>query len=294
MLAAGDAAMIRIVSISLGSPAGDFCWQGDIGGKPLWIERRGAAGDVERAAAWLRELDGRAAALALGGTNLVYRLPGQSWPLPEGQYLACQVRKTPLCDGEGIKASWDPELIRSQRASWQGRRVLLASALDRPWLAQELLASGAELWLGDAWLALGVPLLFPGLKLFELVARPTMPWLSRLPLHKLYPLRSEGGKRRRRPLGWREMDWLVGDSHLLGRGAAHWPRARILASTLRPDAGIELAGRLHYLYPCLAPGLSPGANVWEAVAVALGMDGQEFWQKFGAYAGKCPGEGKLC
>lgn len=286
--------MIRVVSISLGSPAGDFCWQGVIGGQLLHIERRGAAGDVERAAAWLRELDGEVAALALGGVNLAYHLPDRSWPLPEGQYLARQVSKTPLCDGTGIKASWDRRLIESQRERWQGGRVLLASALDRPWLAQALLHSGVDLWLGDAWLALGLPVLFPGMKLFELLAVPTMPLLSRIPLHRLYPLRNEHKPRRRRPFSQGDFDWLVGDSHLLGLAAGHWPQASILASTLRPDTQRELEGRLHYLYPCLLPGLSPGANLWEAVAIALGMEGQEFWQRFGGYAGKCLGEGRLC
>ncbi|AVX21052.1 hypothetical protein SAMN02745885_00419 [Carboxydocella sporoproducens DSM 16521] len=287
--------MKKVVSISLGSPAGDFCWQGRIGDEFLQVERRGAGGDIQRAAAWLRELDGQVTALALGGVNLAYQLPGRSWPLPEGQFLARQVRQTPLYDGSDFKASWDQQLILSQAEKWRGSRVLLASALDRPWLAQALLTSGADLWLGDAWLALGLPLLFPGLKGFQVLARLTMPGLRRLPLRYLYPQRQQQeGQRRWRPLGPRTFDWLAGDSHLLQKGAGHWPQARILASTVRPRDLTPFAGRLYYLYPCLAPGLSPGANLWEAIASALSMDGIGFWQKYHSFAGKCLGEGKLC
>ena len=62
--------MKRVVSVSLGSPKGDFRTTQTLLGEEVEIARVGTNGDLRRYAEMMRELDGNVDAIGLGGIDL--------------------------------------------------------------------------------------------------------------------------------------------------------------------------------------------------------------------------------
>ncbi|MDI3299246.1 MAG: quinate 5-dehydrogenase [Bacillota bacterium] len=229
------------------------------------------------AAALLRRLDGRVAALGLGGINLGYRLPGRLYPAPEALRLAREVRRTPLADGSAWKAAVEPEAVRLLEAEGlPPGEAFLASYLDRPELGEALARAGWRVRVGDPWVSLGLPWT-PRPAAFRLAARMAMPLLRGRPIARLYPLgaaQEEAGRSGRAVL--RRARLLAGDFHLLYR---HLPLRLdgkwMLTSSVRPAEMEELRRRglerLLLLGPDLG-GVSLAANLLEALARACGVD----------------------
>lgn len=265
-----------VVGVSLGSSHRDLDLSLRAEGRVWRLLRVGCDGDVRAAASLLRRLDGRVAALGLGGVNLAYRLPGRRYPAPEAGRLAREVRRTPLADGAAWKAAVEPEAVRLLEAEGLAPgEAFLSSYLDRPELGEALVAAGWRLRVGDPWLALGLPWA-PSPAAFRAAARLAMPLLRHLPVARLYPLgeaQRRPGRSRRSPL--RRARLLAGDFHLLYR---HLPERLegqwMLTSTVRPEEREELRRRglegLLLLGPELAGG-GLGANLLEALARACGV-----------------------
>ncbi|MBX6378877.1 MAG: quinate 5-dehydrogenase [Clostridia bacterium] len=268
--------MALVVSVSLGSSRRDFACSVALGGLRVEARRLGTDGDLRLARRLLEHFDGRAAAIGLGGVNLQYALGPRRYPVREARYLAAAIRRTPLVDGSGWKEAVEPWVVRTLAGELHlaGSTVCVVSALDRYPLAEALVELGCRLRIGDAYTALGLPILFPGLASFSLVARCTMPLLGRLPLRWLYPL--GGGQERPgddRLALFRAVDVLAGDTHLIRRRLPRDLRGKgVLASTLTAeDRSLFLdrgAAWVASLSPPLA-GRHAGANLWEAVAVAV-------------------------
>jgi hypothetical protein len=186
----------RVLGVSLGSPARDFlafcAWEGGV----VEIRRIGTGGDVGEARRLLARHDGRVDAFGLGGVNRHLQAGGRRYGLPLGQRLASIPRRTPVCDGTCVKAWWEPRSLHvaceQHGLDLEGRRVLFSSALDRWALAEALEARGARVAVGDAAFALGIPVLFPGLRRFYPFAVALVPFLRRLPLSLLYPQARRG------------------------------------------------------------------------------------------------------
>ncbi len=299
-----DAAVLEVVSVSLGSPARDWEALVTVGGERFLVRRVGTAGDLRRAAALLRALDGRVAALGLGGVNRALLLGDRAYPLPAGQWLAAQVRRSPVCDGARWKAVVEPAAVRALvrgGLALAGRTAVVASLLDRPALGDALAAVGCRVLVGDAYYALGLPVWFSSRRGFALAARCLLPALRRLPLRWLYPL---GAEQERAGSGFarlfRGVDLLAGDFHLLRRRLpASLAGKAVIASTLTP-ADLRLlrqrgVARVSSLAP-LVGGRALAGNVWEAMAAAacgrpperLG-DGElvAFWQEAGGACLDC-------
>ncbi len=268
--------MLEVVGVSLGSPARDHEARVTIAGMRFRVRRVGTGGDLRRAAALLRALDGRVHALGLGGVNRALLLGGRAYPLPAGEWLASQVRLTPVADGAFWKAAVEPEAVRHlarEGFPLAGRTVGLASILDRPALAAALVELGCRVRVGDAFYALGLPFWFPSPRAFAPVARLTLPALRRLPLRRIYPL----GERQERVAGapprrFAGIDVLAGDFHFLRHRLPPdlGGRAVIASSFTDADRGLlreRGLGALGIFVPTLA-GRAHGANVWEAMAAA--------------------------
>lgn len=268
--------MLRVVSVSLGSARRDFDARVEVGGRLFHVQRVGANGDAALAARWMRELDGRVDALGLGGVNMALAAGGRRYPLALGRQLAAQAPRTPVVDGCAWKGVVEPLAVaRLVRGGFPlpGATVVVASVLDRYPLARALAAHGCRVLAGDAYFALGLPILFPSLRAFEAAALLTAPVLTRLPLPWLYPL---GRSQDRAPAGAEPLltrvGVLAGDFHLLRRRLPHdLGKKAVLASTVT-DEDMRLlrergAAAVATLNPSLG-GRAPGANVWEAMAVA--------------------------
>lgn len=268
--------MLEVVSVSLGSRARDHEVEVEVGGRRFLVRRTGTDGDVAAAARLIRALDGRVAAIGLGGINLALVLGDRRYPLPQGVHLAAQARTTPVADGSRWKAVVEPAavtVLARRGLPLAGRTALVSSVLDRDPLARALQRNGCRVMAGDALYALRLPIPFPSLGAFSVAARLTVPFLRHLPIQSLYPL----GRRQERAAGapsglFRGIDLLAGDFHLVRRRLPDDLRGKaIIASTFTP-ADLDLLSRRGLTrVAALAPplgGRGLGANVWEAMVAA--------------------------
>nr|WP_066634740.1 quinate 5-dehydrogenase [Desulfolucanica intricata] len=269
--------MKRVVSVSLGSSKRDHSVLTELLGQRIYIERIGVDGDIKRAENLLEQLDGRVSAIGLGGVNFNLQTGRYCFPLRDGIKLARRVKKTPLVDGSGLK-SGEKRLISflQKNYGWPrgGQRVLLTSALDRFGLGEALEKAGCRILVGDAIFALGIPLPFYSLRLFELAALLTVPFLSCLPVKWLYPT---GGKqlttKKRFTRYYLWADIIAGDFHFLHRYLPENLSGKdIITSTVTKENKEELKFKGVRCLVTTGPsfeGRSFGANVMEAVCVAL-------------------------
>ena len=270
--------MKHVVSVSLGSPRRDYETEIEVPGCRLLVRRLGTGGDLCRAAALLKSLDGKVDVLGLGGVNLYLRAGQRRYKLRDGARLAAQVNKTPLVDGSGVKDTLERDLVSfiQRRIGWPRRDqvVLVVSALDRYGIAAALEQAGCRLIIGDALFALGLPVPFYSLAAFRVAASVTLPLLSRLPIGLLYPLgeRQEIIKPRFGRF-YRQAGIIAGDFHFL---RYHLPAdlsgKDIITSTVTADDVQELRKRGVRWLASPGPsfqGRSLGSNVLEAICVAL-------------------------
>ncbi|MGI9952532.1 hypothetical protein V3F56_09245 [Moorellaceae bacterium AZ2] len=269
--------MLRVVSVSLGTPRRDYCYKLHFLGIPFLVERLGCRGNLREAGRLLASLEGKVAALGLGGANFFYHLGQYRVPCPAGQYLKARVKRTPLVDGSGWKEAvepWAVNALREEGIELSGKTALVVSVLDRCWLARALAEAGCRVLAGDPAFGLKLPLALP-LPAFTAIARYTLPFLARLPLKYLYPL----GSRQETPgRGWaflyRQADIIAGNWHFIRSYLPPTLKGKIIitAGTTGEDRRLlqQLgAGYLVTTSPLWGE-VAPSANMLEAVLVALG------------------------
>jgi hypothetical protein len=289
----------RVVSVSLGDASRDFSFDVEVLGRNFRIERLGVNGNLAKACSLIEELDGQCGAIGLGGVNLFYRSGRRLYPIKEGHLLVRSARSTPVCDGSFVKQWIEPEVLGSLEKKGyvrlHGKRVALVSALDRYHLGLKCLDLGAEVLIGDALFALGLPILFGSRSVFEVVSLLTMPVLGRIPISVLYPMPSDDLKEDEAgrtavlrghepgPLFrifrgidhalLRRCDVFLGDFHLMKRALPEDISGKtVITSTVTPSEKGDLlqrgAARVFPLGLSLH-GRSLGANALEALLVAV-------------------------
>lgn len=215
--------MKHVVSVSLGSPKRDTKQVITLLGEPILIERRGTNGDMQAAAALLRELDGQVDAFGLGGMNLFVQVDGRRYYIRDAVRLAKNARLTPLVCGAGLKETLERTVVEAlePRVQWRGKRVLIVSAADRFGMAEALSQAGAKLLLGDLIFVLGLPIPIRSIRTLSLVVRLLAPVVLNLPFRWLYPSGSQS-ERSGRGAGGRyfaEAEVIAGDWHYVRRHA---------------------------------------------------------------------------
>jgi hypothetical protein len=94
----------RVVSIGPGSSSRDYGVEVELLGQPLRLEKIGTDGDLERAAALFRQLDGKVDAFGLANIDLTLSAGGRSYRVRDAARLAEGITRTPLVDGAGSRA----------------------------------------------------------------------------------------------------------------------------------------------------------------------------------------------
>lgn len=267
----------HVVSVSLGSSKRDFCETLTLLGQEVRLERRGTDGDLERAVALIRGLDGQVDAFGLGGINLSVQVGSRRYSLRDAARIAGQAERTPVLDGGGLKMTLEKRVVERLAAqrSLDDARVFMTSALDRYGMAVALAETGAAVRYGDLVTLLGVPLPLRSLATLSGLARVVLPIARHAPFRWLYPLgdaqeREDGGPLTRF-YAW--ADLIAGDWHLVRR---HLPGRldgkTILTNTVTP-ANVELLrGRGADLLVTTTPqlnGRSLPTNALEAAFVAV-------------------------
>ena len=269
---------LRIVSVSLGSSKRNHCVEVEMLGRRLVIERIGVDGDYDKACAMIADLDGKVAAIGLGGTDLYLVAGNKRYVIEQSRRLAQSARVTPVVDGSGLKNTLERETIRwlveSGELELKGKKVLLVSAVDRFGMAEAFAAAGCDTIYGDLIFALGLPVPIRSLRSVRVLAALLLPVIRRLPISVLYP--TGGSQETIKPKHAKFFRWaevVAGDFHYIHR---HLPtrldgKTIITNTTTSEDVAMLRERGLDTLITTTPEleGRSFGTNVMEGVLIAL-------------------------
>jgi len=269
---------IHVVSVSLGSSKRNKTVEAEMLGRRLVIERLGVDGDYDRACRTIAALDGKVAAIGLGGTDLYLVAGGRRYVIEESRRLAEAAKVTPVVDGSGLKNTLERETIRwlADREEFQlrGKRALLVSAVDRFGMAEGLVAAGCDTIFGDLIFSLGLPIPVRSLRAIAALAAVLLPVLRRLPIRFIYPT---GEKQEAvRPRHGRFFHWadiVAGDFHYIRRNLPERMDGKVIITNTTTDEDVALlrARGVRTLVTTTPEfqGRSFGTNVMEGVLIAL-------------------------
>ncbi len=269
----------QVVSVSLGSAAGDFTRVVVLAGQTVRLSREGVGGDMERARTRIEELDGQVDALGLGGIDIYLYVNGQQFVIGDGQRLASAAKQTPVVDGSGLKNTLERKVVQELAALGHitpQTKVLMVSALDRFGMAEAFVELGCACVFGDLIFNIGLDFPLTTLAEIEELAQKYRSRLLTVPFHLLYPTGAAQDTQEadtRFAKYYEDADVIAGDGHLILR---HLPKSAmgkgIVTNTTRPqslarfqEAGI---GWVATTTPEMG-GLSGGTNLMEAALVAL-------------------------
>ncbi|MBA4370938.1 MAG: quinate 5-dehydrogenase [Coriobacteriaceae bacterium] len=187
--------MKEVVGVSTGSSKRDHTVELDLLGERFRISREGTDGDLDRAEARLRELDGKVDAIGMGGLDLFLNAAGRTYWFREGKRFRNAVRETPILDGSGLKGAVEADVVRLMREDLgltvAGKRVLVCSAVDRWGMAEAFYAEGCKVVAADLLYALGIPIMLRTKPTTIRVIHAIAPIAVQLPFKWLYPAEAD-------------------------------------------------------------------------------------------------------
>lgn len=267
----------RVVSISLGSSKRDHTVELTRRGILFSVSRIGTDGDLARAEARIREVDGQVDAIGLGGIDMYLEAAGTRYEIRDGIRLHDAATRTPVVDGSGVKATLERSAVAellTRGILGRGTRVLLVSALDRFGMAEALTEAGCDVVFGDLMFTAGIPYPIETLEELADLARRILPQISKLPFTMLYPTgeAQDKGPDPRFQAEYDRAQVLAGDFHFIRRYMPDRLDGKTILTNTTTAADVRdlwdrgLA-RLVTTTPVLE-GRSFGTNVIEAIAVA--------------------------
>jgi len=240
----------------------------------------GTDGSLERAAAIFAEYDGKVAAFGMGGIDMYLKAAGRRYYFREAKKLGEAAGSTPVVDGSGLKGAVEAGVIRYLRdecgLEFQGKKVLVTSAVDRWGLAEALRDAGCQMVFGDLIYALGLPVPIRRWSSLVMSIRLLAPLAVQMPFSWLYPT---GGEQERTPRSdpsverlYQWADIIAGDWQYVRKFMPQDMRGKWVITNTTTSADVELcASRGVELLATTTPrfeGRTFGANVLEAVMVA--------------------------
>ena len=275
--------MKRVISVSLGASKRDHRVEVELLGEKCVIERIGTDGDLKRAVALIRELDGKVDAFGMGGIDLYVQAGGKRYILREARQLAMAAKITPIVDGTGLKNTLERKAVLYLHdvlgVTIKDTKVLIVSAADRFGMAETFAELGAKLTLGDLIYTVGLPLPLHSLRALGMVAKVLAPIMTQLPIKYIYPSGKEQDKSVHRGARYfRDNKIIAGDFHFIRRYMPESCPGKFVITntvTLQDIEWLKQRGvsRLVTTTPELE-GRSFGTNVMEALLVALSGQGQ--------------------
>lgn len=272
--------MKNVVSVSLGSAAGDFVREVDLAGQRVRLAREGTDGDMDRARARIQELDGKVDAFGLGGIDIYLYVGGEHLVIGDGLRLAQAAIETPVVDGSGLKNTLERKVVRELAA--QGHvtpemHVLMVSALDRFGMAEAFVELGCPCVFGDLIFNIGLDFPLKTLAEIEDLAKKYKTRLLTVPFHMLYPTGAAQDAKQADPRYakyYEAADIIAGDGHLILQHLPERlpPGKGVVTNTTRPHSLARLASAGVTWLATTTPeldGLSGGTNLMEAVLIAL-------------------------
>ena len=215
--------MKRVVSVSLGSPKGDKTVNATLMGEEFEIARIGTNGDMKKFAEMVRELDGKADAIGLGGIDLyLYAAGGKRYTIRDAAKLASNAKISPVVDGSGIKNTLERETIewlhQQKILDFSDKKVLVVCGVDRFGMAEAISRLAKEVVYGDLMFSVGVPIPIRSYGGLNVVARTLLPIVCVLPFQWVYPTGEKQEKitpKYEKHFRW--ADVIAGDYKIIGR-----------------------------------------------------------------------------
>jgi hypothetical protein len=267
----------HVVSVSIGSSSRNATMNIELLGQDIRLERIGTDGNMKRAAALIRELDGEVDAIGLGGIDLFLMTGGRRYYLRDGVALARNATQTPVVCGAALKDTLERVVVDEldSEIRWQDRKVLLVAGVDRFGMAEALDAHGANVTYGDVLFSLGLPFPLRRLSQLNVVARMLLPVVSQLPISWIYPTGSNQTRNSSSGRGryFTEADVIAGDFHYIRRYApARLDGKIILTNTTTAEDVADLQRRGVKTLITTTPriqGRSLATNLLDAALVAV-------------------------
>lgn len=269
--------MKRAVSISIGSSKRDKAVEIDLMGERVRLERIGTDGDIEKAARLYQELDGVVDAFGVGGTDLGLRVGERFYRLHSIQSMVRFVKKTPLVDGNGLKASLERKVSRvllgPLAEAVPVKKALVTTAVDRWGMAAAAVEAGCECVFGDLMFSLGIPIPLRTLGAVRVFAALLMPIATRLPFEWIYPVgESQGQRKPKYEAYFRQAGVVMGDCHYVYRYMPEDMRGKVVITNTTTPEDVDTFRRagVRYLVTTtpILEGRSFGTNMMEAALVA--------------------------
>ncbi|NLJ81296.1 MAG: quinate 5-dehydrogenase [Firmicutes bacterium] len=272
--------MRRVVSVSIGSSLRDSQETLEVMGEKFSIERIGTDGDIPKAIELIKELDGKVAALGMGGIDLYLRGGERRYILREAKKIARAAVQTPIVDGSGLKNTLERRTIdylaRESPDLFSNKHVLLTCAVDRFGMAESLEKTGSEVLYGDFMFILGLPLPIYRLSSLKRAVAVAAPLVVQLPFKLLYPIGEKQHESPKKKKFAKFYEWahvIAGDYHLIRKYIPDDLSGKtIITNTVTPRDVEFLARRNLRELITTTPninGRSFGTNVMEGLLVAL-------------------------
>ncbi len=272
--------MKRVYGVSLGSSQRDHTARVTLLGEEIELTRKGTDGDLERAEALIREIDGTVDAIGLGGIDVFLYARGERYTVRDGLRLMRAASRTPAVDGSGIKDTLERDAVHYLATETKllsaETRVLMVSAVDRFGMAEAFVELGCPVVFGDLIFSAGMP--YPITTLDELadIARRLLPEMGKMPFTMLYPT----GKAQEEHLDtgrfgeyYAQADVIAGDWHYIRKYLPQRIDGKwVLTNTTtgRDVEDLRQRGATHLVTTTpVMDGRSFGTNVIEAMIVAL-------------------------
>jgi len=212
----------HVVSVSIGSSTRDHSVETEFMGVPFKIERIGTDGDQKKAIRMIRDLDGKADAIGLGGIDLYLHVGPKKYMIMDAKKLADAAKITPVYDGSVLKNSIEKEFIAQLRREGKylkkGTKVLLVSSVDRFGMAEAFHNAECDIVYGDFLFSLNMKIPIRSIETLRIVAKTLLPIFTRIPFQLLYPTGKE--QLTRKPKFAEFFEWadvLAGDFNFINK-----------------------------------------------------------------------------
>ncbi|MBI9050714.1 MAG: hypothetical protein JEZ00_14935 [Anaerolineaceae bacterium] len=270
--------MLKVVSISLGSPTRNKKVEVNIHGYEISIERIGTGGNEEHARALFKDLDGHVDVLTLGGMDLSVDVDGKSYPIRAAKKLVRDVKTTPIVDGHDLKYVLERRVLELSEPEFgpfpHFGTVFIPTGIDRIGLAEALTPKCDKLIIGDLMLTLGIPIPVYGLQNLKRLAHILMPFIGWLPLSAINPpgSKDEACKPKHSKI-WQSADCIAGDMLYIRKYSPNSLQGKLIITNTTTEENIELLKQKGVkTVITMSPrfdGRSFGTNVIEGVLTAI-------------------------
>ena len=269
--------MKRAVSVSLGSKSRDKKVVTTLLGEEVSIERIGTDGDEEKAYQLFCDLDGKVDAFGVGGIDLYIHAIKRDYPLYAGLRLVRDVKKTPVVDGGGLKATLETRVMQDVEKQLgntiQDKTALLVAGLTRGGMSKSFIKAGYQVVFADLMFGLGIPIPINSVPMANFAAAVLLPIVGRMPIEMLYPT----GEKQLEIVPKYEKYYqaskvIAGDWLYIMQHAPDDLEGKVIVTNTTTEADVEFLKKrgVHYLVTTtpVLDGRSFGTNMFEAALVA--------------------------